>query len=63
MMPWRAASDAEFYSGAKMALAIGLLANVLTQLVMMRWASRPSASRRDAQPSGEGPHEKPEHRH
>lgn len=45
LAPWDAASEAEFYSGVRMALALGLLANVLTRLVMMLWVARKTASR------------------
>jgi hypothetical protein len=38
-VPWDPSSR-EFASGVKLALALGLLANVLTRLVLFRWAGR-----------------------
>jgi len=43
LFPWSASIEKEFYSGAKMALVIGVLANVVTRLVMMQWVPIASA--------------------
>jgi hypothetical protein len=48
LAPWDAASEREFYGGVKIALAIGLLANVVVRLVRMLWAGRTTASRPQA---------------
>jgi hypothetical protein len=62
LMPWGEASDAQFYSRVKIALAIGLLANVLTQLVMMRRATRAHESGKDTRTPEDGSREQPERR-
>jgi hypothetical protein len=62
LVPWSAASDPELYAGAKLALAIGLLANVLTQLVMMRRATRSPPSGKDAPTSEDVSGREPERR-
>ncbi len=61
LIPWRDASDAHFYARVKIALALGLLANVLTQLVMMRRATRAPESGKDTR-TPEDAREQPERR-